>query len=57
MDEELVVLKWFELSIYIIYEVVEFILNILYEVGVSGVVIEDLFDLIKECENVYGEIY
>lgn len=43
-------MKWLEISIYIIEEVVEVVFYILYEVGVSGVVIEDLVELMKECE-------
>jgi ribosomal protein L11 methyltransferase len=53
----LVDLKWSELSIHTTQEAVEPITNILHEAGASGVVIEDPFDLFKERENVYGEIY
>ncbi|MDF2607425.1 MAG: ribosomal protein methyltransferase [Bacillales bacterium] len=50
-------MKWSELSIHTTQEAVEPITNILHEAGASGVVIEDPFDLFKERENVYGEIY
>ncbi|MRX71318.1 50S ribosomal protein L11 methyltransferase [Bacillus lacus] len=50
-------MKWSELSIHTTQEAVEPISNILHEAGASGVVIEDQFDLIKERESVYGEIY
>ncbi|AYK64500.1 50S ribosomal protein L11 methyltransferase [Bacillus subtilis] len=50
-------MKWSELSIHTTHEAVEPISNILHEAGASGVVIEDPLDLIKERENVYGEIY
>jgi ribosomal protein L11 methyltransferase len=53
----LVDLKWSELSIHTTQEAVEPITNILHEAGASGVVIEDPFDLFKERENVFGEIY
>ncbi|MDF2945652.1 MAG: Ribosomal protein methyltransferase [Bacillales bacterium] len=50
-------MKWSELSIHTTQEAVEPITNILHEAGASGVVIEDPFDLFKERENVFGEIY
>lgn len=50
-------MKWSEISIHTTQEAVEPISNILHEAGASGVVIEDPFDLTKERENVYGEIY
>ncbi len=53
----MVELKWSELSIHTTQEAVEPISNILHEAGASGVVIEDPFDLIKEREQVFGEIY
>jgi len=54
---ELVEVKWSEISIHTTQEAVEPISNILHEAGASGVVIEDVFDLTKEREQVYGEIY
>ncbi|MFC0270061.1 50S ribosomal protein L11 methyltransferase [Metabacillus herbersteinensis] len=50
-------MKWSELSIHTTQEAVEPISHILHEAGASGVVIEDKADLLKERENVYGEIY
>ncbi|MCY8743720.1 50S ribosomal protein L11 methyltransferase [Bacillus licheniformis] len=50
-------MKWSEICIHTSHEAVEPISNILHEAGASGVVIEDPLDLIKERENVYGEIY
>lgn len=50
-------MKWSEISIHTTQEAVEPISNILHEAGASGVVIEDPFDLFKERESVYGEIY
>lgn len=50
-------MKWSEISIHTTQEAVEPISNILHEAGASGVVIEDLFDLTKEREQVFGEIY
>lgn len=50
-------MKWSEISIHTTQEAVEPISNILHEAGASGVVIEDPFDLTKERENVFGEIY
>jgi len=50
-------MKWSEISIQTTQEAVEPISNILHEAGASGVVIEDPYDLIKERDNIYGEIY
>lgn len=50
-------MKWSEISIHTTNEAVEPISNILHEAGASGVVIEDPFDLIKEREDRFGEIY
>jgi ribosomal protein L11 methyltransferase len=50
-------MKWSEISIHTTNEAVEPISNILHEAGASGVVIEDPFDLVKEREDVFGEIY
>ena len=50
-------MKWSEISIHTTQEAVEPISNILHEAGASGVVIEDLFDLTKEREQIFGEIY
>ncbi|MGO4887239.1 50S ribosomal protein L11 methyltransferase [Anaerobacillus sp. MEB173] len=50
-------MKWSELSIHTTQEAVEPISNIFHEAGASGVVIEDPFDLFKERESKYGEIY
>jgi ribosomal protein L11 methyltransferase len=54
---ELVVLKWSEISIHTTNEAIEPISNILHEAGASGVVIEDPFELVKEREDQFGEIY
>jgi ribosomal protein L11 methyltransferase len=54
---ELVNLKWSEISIHTTNEAVEPISNILHEAGASGVVIEDPFELTKEREDQFGEIY
>jgi ribosomal protein L11 methyltransferase len=54
---ELVDMKWSEISIHTTQEAVEPISNILHEAGASGVVIEDPFELTKEREQVFGEIY
>jgi ribosomal protein L11 methyltransferase len=51
------VLKWSEISIHTTNEAVEPISNILHEAGASGVVIEDPFELVKEREDQFGEIY
>lgn len=50
-------MKWSEISIHTTNEAVEPISNILHEAGASGVVIEDLLDLTKEREDMFGEIY
>lgn len=50
-------MKWSELSIHTTNEAVEAISNILHEAGASGVVIEDSEELIREREDVFGEIY
>ncbi|MFC5732372.1 50S ribosomal protein L11 methyltransferase [Cytobacillus gottheilii] len=50
-------MKWSEISIHTTNEAVEAISNILHEAGASGVVIEDPFELIKERQDQFGEIY
>ncbi len=50
-------MKWSEITIHTTNEAVEPISNILYEAGSSGIVIEDSYDLVKERENQFGEIY
>jgi ribosomal protein L11 methyltransferase len=50
-------MKWSEYSIHTTNEAVEPISHILHEAGASGVVIEDPFELIKEREDQFGEIY
>ncbi len=50
-------MKWYELCIHTTNEAVEPISNILHEAGASGVVIEDPLELVRERENVFGEIY
>lgn len=50
-------MKWSEFSIHTTNEAVEPISHILHEAGASGVVIEDPFELIKEREDQFGEIY
>lgn len=50
-------MKWSEISIHTTNEAIEPISNILHEAGASGVVIEDPFELIKEREDQFGEIY
>lgn len=50
-------MKWSEISIHTTNEAVEPISNILYEAGASGIVIEDSFELYKEREDHFGEIY
>jgi ribosomal protein L11 methyltransferase len=54
---ELVEMKWSEISIHTTNEAIEPISNILHEAGASGVVIEDPFELTKEREDQFGEIY
>lgn len=50
-------MKWSEISIHTTNEAIEPISNILYEAGASGIVIEDSFELMKEREDQFGEIY
>lgn len=50
-------MKWSEICIHTTNEAIEPISNILHEAGSSGVVIEDPFDLTKEREDQFGEIY
>ncbi len=50
-------MKWSEISIHTTNEAIEPISNILHEAGASGVVIEDPFELGKEREDQFGEIY
>ncbi|MED4689204.1 50S ribosomal protein L11 methyltransferase [Peribacillus frigoritolerans] len=50
-------MKWSEFAIQTTNEAVEPVSNILHEAGASGVVIEDPLELVKERENVFGEIY
>ncbi|MGP7819036.1 50S ribosomal protein L11 methyltransferase [Niallia sp. 01092] len=50
-------MKWSEISIHTTNEAIEPISNILHEAGASGVVIEDPFELLKEREDRFGEIY
>ena len=50
-------MKWSEITIHTTNEAVEPVSNILHEAGASGVVIEDPLELVKERENVFGEIY
>ncbi len=50
-------MKWSEISIHTTNEAVEPISNILHEAGASGVVIEDPYELVKEREDQFGEIY
>lgn len=50
-------MKWSEISIHTTSEAVEPISNILHEAGASGVVIEDSFELEKQRESEFGEIY
>lgn len=50
-------MRWSEISIHTTNEAIEPISNILHEAGASGVVIEDPFELIKEREDQFGEIY
>jgi ribosomal protein L11 methyltransferase len=53
----LVEMKWSEICIHTTNEAIEPISYILHEAGASGVVIEDPFELIKEREDQFGEIY
>ncbi|HJV16979.1 MAG TPA: 50S ribosomal protein L11 methyltransferase [Bacillales bacterium] len=50
-------MKWSEICIHTTNEAIEPISYILHEAGASGVVIEDPFELIKEREDQFGEIY
>ena len=50
-------MKWSEFAIHTTNEAVEPVSNIFHEAGASGVVIEDPQELVKERENVFGEIY
>lgn len=50
-------MKWSEICIHTSNEAVEPISNILHEAGASGVVIEDSFELDKEREELFGEVY
>ncbi|WP_243297164.1 50S ribosomal protein L11 methyltransferase [Bacillus litorisediminis] len=50
-------MKWSEICIQTTNEAIEPVSNILHEAGASGVVIEDPFELIKEREDQFGEIY
>lgn len=50
-------MKWSEISILTTNEAIEPISNILHESGASGVVIEDPAELVKEREDMFGEIY
>ncbi|MFB3160593.1 50S ribosomal protein L11 methyltransferase [Neobacillus sp. 179-J 1A1 HS] len=50
-------MKWSELSIHTTNEAIEPISHILHEAGASGVVIEDPFELTKERQDQFGEIY
>jgi ribosomal protein L11 methyltransferase len=49
--------KWSELSIHTTHEAVEAVSNIMHEAGASGVVIEDSEELMREREDMFGEIY
>jgi ribosomal protein L11 methyltransferase len=50
-------MKWSEISIHTTNEAIEPVSHILHEAGASGVVIEDPFELLKEREDQFGEIY
>lgn len=50
-------MKWSEISIHTTEEAVEAVSNILHEAGAGGVVIEDPYELMKERDDQYGEIY
>ncbi|WP_071460179.1 50S ribosomal protein L11 methyltransferase [Bacillus massilinigeriensis] len=50
-------MKWSEISILTTNEAIEPISNILHEAGASGVVIEDPFELHRDREDQFGEIY
>lgn len=57
MNKELAKVKWSELSIHTTHEAIESVSNILHEAGASGVVIEDSEELMREREDMFGEIY
>lgn len=50
-------MKWSEICIHTTNDAMEPIANILDEAGISGLVIEDPFDLVKERSTFFGEIY
>ncbi len=50
-------MNWTEISILTVNEAVEPISHILYEAGISGLVIEDRADFLRVRENRFGEIY
>ncbi|WP_313430680.1 50S ribosomal protein L11 methyltransferase [Siminovitchia terrae] len=50
-------MNWTEISILTANEAVEPISHILYEAGISGLVIEDRADFLRVRENRFGEIY
>lgn len=50
-------MKWSEICIHTTNEAIEPISNILHETGANGLVIEDPLELVKERENVFGEIF
>jgi len=57
VTKELTQLKWSELSIHTTNEAIDAVSNILHEAGASGVVIEDSEELMREREDMFGEIY
>lgn len=50
-------LKWSEICIHTTNEAMESVANILNEAGITGLVIEDPLDLVKERSTLFGEIY
>ncbi|MBD8003622.1 50S ribosomal protein L11 methyltransferase [Bacillus norwichensis] len=50
-------MNWTEISILTANEAVEAVSHILYEAGISGLVIEDRADFLRVRENRFGEIY
>ncbi|SET64906.1 ribosomal protein L11 methyltransferase [Salinibacillus kushneri] len=50
-------MKWSEICIHTTNEAIEPISNILHEIGASGVVIEDAYDLVKDHDSRYGEVF
>jgi len=50
-------LKWSEIRIHTTHEAMESVANILNEAGITGLVIEDPLDLVKERATLFGEIY